>query len=172
MLHGAGGAEPPVEQIVTTAAQHGVAVLIPKSRQNTWDAALGGLGEDVVHINRALEETFKRVRVDPNRVALAGFSDGASYALTLGIANGDLFSHVIAFAPGFITPVNRYGQPDILIVHGTQDGVTSSRNTRENIVPFLRALGYAVLHHEFEGAHQVNAPESEFALDWFIANGS
>jgi phospholipase/carboxylesterase len=28
----------------------------------------------------------------------------ASYALSLGIANGNLFSHVLAFSPGFLAP--------------------------------------------------------------------
>lgn len=169
MLHGAGGDEPPVNQVAATAEQHGVAVLIPKSRQSTWDAATSaGMGADVVVIDQALQETFERVRVDPARIALAGFSDGASYALMLGIANGDLFSHIIAFAPGFINPVNRFGYPDILIVHGNSDGVTSPRNTQDNIIPFLEALGYSVLFHGFDGGHQVLAPETEFALSWFM----
>ena len=169
MLHGAGGDEPPVSQVVATAHEFGVAVLIPKSRQSTWDAAMGrAIGDDVAHINRALEETFSRVRVDPNRIALAGFSDGASYSLMIGIANGDLFSHVVAFAPGFMNPVNRFGRPRILIVHGTSDPITSAQNSEQNIAPFLRALGYSVDFHRFNGGHQVLAPESEIAVDWFL----
>jgi phospholipase/carboxylesterase len=35
-------------------------------------------------------------------VALGGFSDGASYALSLDLTNGDLFASLIAFSPGFI----------------------------------------------------------------------
>ena len=34
----------------------------------------------------------------------SGFSDGASYALSLGAANGDLFTHIAAFSPGFMRP--------------------------------------------------------------------
>jgi phospholipase/carboxylesterase len=170
MLHGAGGDEAPVDVVATAAAQHNVAVMIPRSRQATWDLALGGFGEDVLNIDRSLQETFRRVRVDPDHIALAGFSDGASYALTLGIANGHIFSHIIAFAPGFMSPVNRFGSPDIFIAHGTQDVVTSPRNTEQNIVPFLRTLGYTVQFHSFSGSHQVNAPEAAVALNWFVAN--
>jgi len=36
-----------------------------------------------------------------------GFSDGASYALSVGITNGDLFTHVIAFSPGFVAPARQ-----------------------------------------------------------------
>jgi poly(3-hydroxybutyrate) depolymerase len=42
--------------------------------------------------------------VDPQRICVSGFSDGASYALSLGLANGDLFTHVAAFSPGFMRP--------------------------------------------------------------------
>jgi phospholipase/carboxylesterase len=169
MLHGAGGDEVPVDVVADAAALHNIAVLIPRSRASTWDLAAGGFGDDVGVIDRALEETFRRVRVDPDRIALAGFSDGASYALTLGIANGDLFSHLIAFAPGFMSPVNRFGSPDIFIAHGSEDVITSPRNSEQNIVPFLRALGYTVRFHGFTGGHQVNAPEADAALAWFLA---
>jgi hypothetical protein len=40
--------------------------------------------------------------VDPTRMLLHGLSDGASYGLTLGMANGDLFGRVVASSPGFI----------------------------------------------------------------------
>lgn len=74
--------------VPTSAAageQHGFAVLVPKSRNQTWDLALGGYGADVPIIDKAMQETFKRLRVDPSRIALAGFSDGASYALSRGL---------------------------------------------------------------------------------------
>ena len=38
--------------------------------------------------------------IDPSRIAMAGFSDGASYSLSVGLANGDLFSAVFGFSPG------------------------------------------------------------------------
>jgi predicted esterase len=168
MLHGAGGTVTAVDQIFALAEQYGFAVLAPKSRGNTWDLALGGFGADVVVINEALEETFKRLRVDPARIALAGFSDGASYALSLGLANGDLFSHIIAFAPGFISPVKRTGKPDVFITHGDGDGVLSIENTRDNIVPYLRSLGYTVRFDAFEGGHRVDPAEADLASQWFI----
>ncbi|MCY1265609.1 hypothetical protein D9M69_157550 [compost metagenome] len=40
---------------------------------------------------------------DPLRLGFAGFSVGASYALTLGITNGDNASHVMAFPGGFMS---------------------------------------------------------------------
>lgn len=42
------------------------------------------------------------VAIDPAHVAIGGFSDGASCALSLGLVNGDLFTHVMAFSPGLV----------------------------------------------------------------------
>ena len=50
-----------------------------------------------------------------------------SYALSLGLANGDLFTHVIAFSPGFITPAPPSGRPPIFVSHGTADQVLADR---------------------------------------------
>jgi phospholipase/carboxylesterase len=132
--------------------------------------AQGGFGPDVLFLDRALERTFERCRVDPSRIALAGFSDGASYALSLGRPNADLFTHLVAYSPGLIAA--GYSQPrvlEIFVSHGTLDAVIPVENTRENIVPTLRALGNDVTYREFEGPHGVPAEISEAALDWFLA---
>jgi predicted esterase len=41
-----------------------------------------------------LSFVFDAYPVDPERIAVSGFSDGASYALSLGLINGTLFSQV------------------------------------------------------------------------------
>ena len=86
------------------------------------------LGLRLLAINRALEEAFTRCAIDRNRLAIGGFSDGASYALSLGLANGDVFSFVIAFSPGFIVRAQARGKlghkgveiPLVYIAHGQQ----------------------------------------------------
>jgi hypothetical protein len=45
-------------------------------------------------------------------MCVAGFSDGASYSLSLGIGAGDVFSHVAAFSPGFMTPRDARAHPE------------------------------------------------------------
>jgi phospholipase/carboxylesterase len=64
-----------------------------------------------------------------------GFSDGASYALSLGLTNGDLFRHVIAFSPGFMAPAARRGEPPVFVSHITRDGVLPIGVTSHRIVP-------------------------------------
>ena len=86
MLHGARGSAASVMPIVADAAEaHGVVVLAPDSRGVTWDVIREDYGEDVAFLDRALGEVFRTCPIDPARIALAGFSDGASYALSLGL---------------------------------------------------------------------------------------
>lgn len=100
MLHGAGGtAEQALEWLAPEATRLGVPLLAPQAVSATWDVIVGGYGADVSRIDATLEEAFTRVAVELGGVAVAGFSDGASYALSLGLANGDLFHAVLAFSP-------------------------------------------------------------------------
>src|SRR5215207_8896591 len=107
LLHGAGeDARDGLAQLRRQADEVGLILLALSSRGPTWDSILGRgrYGPDIAAIDRALDHTFSHCAVDPAHVAVGGYSDGASYALSLGIANGDLFSHVLAFSPGFLAP--------------------------------------------------------------------
>jgi len=88
-------------------------------------------------------------------VALGGFSDGASYALSLGLANGDLFEAVLAFSPGFVAPPGRTGVPRIWISHGTQDRVLPVERCGRRVSRDLARAGYDVTYEEFDGGHVV-----------------
>jgi phospholipase/carboxylesterase len=157
MLHGAGGS---AGQSIGLARDHaerlGFLVLAPKSRAASWDIVSGGrYGPDVSALDAALGEVFAAYSVDPDRVAVGGFSDGASYALSLGLINGKLFSHVFAFAPGFVAPGRAQGRPLIFIGHGMADRVLPIDDTSRRIVPELKRAGYRVTYEEFAGGHQV-----------------
>src|SRR4030095_12220916 len=68
-----------LRRIGAAADQAGVAVLAPDSRGTPGDAIRGRFGDDVAFLNRVLERVFDRLPVDPARLAIGGFSDGASY---------------------------------------------------------------------------------------------
>ncbi|MDQ6661658.1 MAG: alpha/beta hydrolase-fold protein, partial [Chloroflexota bacterium] len=124
MLHGAGGnARSSITPFLPLAEATGIILLASDSRQQTWDVISSGYGRDVTFIDQALAQTFSRYAIDPAHLAIGGFSDGASYALSLGLTNGDLFTHIIAFSPGFMAPGKRQGSPRIYISHGTHDAV-------------------------------------------------
>jgi phospholipase/carboxylesterase len=169
MLHGAGGAaRGSIEHFIAAADAAGLLLLAPDSREITWDIiARRYYGPDVAFIDRALAQTFARYAIDPSHLAIGGFSDGASYALSLGLANGDLFTHIIAFSPGFMVPPSRHGQPRIYISHGTRDAVLPIARCSRRIVPQLRREGYDVTYHEFDGPHTVPIEVALEAWQWF-----
>jgi phospholipase/carboxylesterase len=169
-LHGAGGtAETGLGILGGLADEHGLLVLAPASRGPTWDVATGRSGEDTALMDRALARVFATVPVDPGRTAVAGFSDGASYALGLGLANGDLFPRVVAFSPGFVPRVSREGRPAVFVSHGDADEVLPVERTGRPIVRALRDEGYDVTYREFAGGHAVPHEVAVAAVDWLGA---
>jgi phospholipase/carboxylesterase len=169
MLHGAGGsARHSLPLLQGLADRFGIILLAPDSRGRTWDAVAGGFGPDVAFIERALAQTFGSYHVDPARVAVAGFSDGASYALSLGATNGDLFTHVLAFSPGFMSPAARHGSPALFVSHGTKDRVLPIDACSRRIVPRAERAGYTVRYREFDGPHTVPAEIAAEAIAWFL----
>ena len=174
LLHGAGeDARDGLALLRQQADGAGLILLALSSRGPTWDLILGRgrYGADVAAIDRALKSTFSRYAVDPACVAVGGYSDGASYALSLGIANGDLFTHVLAFSPGFMAPTGQVGAPRIFVSHGTRDGWLPIERCSRRIVPQLERAGYDVTYREFEGGHVVPPEIGREAADWLVAGG-
>lgn len=167
VLHGAGqDASAGLDLLRPLADEHRFLLLAPASRRGTWDAVLDGYGPDVAVIDRALAAVFAAFPVDAGRVALAGFSDGGSYALGLGLANGTLFRRVAAFSPGFRPTAPRHGQPPVFISHGDADDVLPVDRTSRRIVPALRADGLEVTYREFHGPHTVPPEVAREAVGW------
>jgi len=168
MLHGASGRYDGYNLFCKVAAEDGIAVVTPDSRGQTWDLMLGGFGPDIAFLERALEYTFDHVAIDPKRIALAGFSDGASYALSVGLANGDLFTHVMAFSPGYMMPPSRVGKPRVFVTHGSHDEVLPVSSSRDRIVPQLKQWGHEVIYKEFNGGHALDPDLGREAFRWMI----
>jgi phospholipase/carboxylesterase len=169
-LHGANrNADRGIELLRSLSDEHGFLLLAPASEDGTWDAILGSYNADPDFINRSLARTFELSKVDPARIAMAGFSDGATYSLSIGLANGDLFSAVFGFSPGFVIPGERAGMPPVFISHGTLDPVLPIEVCSRRIVPGLQRLGYRVTYREFEGKHTLPPEVASEAMRWFMA---
>lgn len=167
MLHGAGGsARRAIQRLSGLADEAGHVLLAIDSRLATWDLLHGGFGPDVAFIDAALMSVFARCAIDPARIAIEGFSDGASYSLSLGLTNGDLFSRVIAFSPGFMNAGPLTGKPKVYISHGTADPILPIDTCSRRIVPELKRRGYDVSYHEFNGGHVVPADQARNAVTW------
>ncbi|MDQ2841364.1 MAG: phospholipase [Acidobacteriota bacterium] len=159
MLHGAGGnAEHGLGLLNAYTDGAKLILLAPESRKASWDIISDAqYGPDVSFIDECLQHVFSRYAIDQTRVALGGFSDGASYALSLGLSNGFLFRYILAFSPGFMAPVRIEGQPRIFMSHGTRDEVLPIDRCSRKLLPVLQSHGLPIEYREFEGPHTVPA---------------
>jgi predicted esterase len=165
MLHGAGQSADDMFWYLGTAHEEaGVAVLAPNSRDLSWDAIRDDFGPDVDFLNRALERALDSALIDPTRLAIGGFSDGASYAISLGLINGDLFKKVVAFSPGFIIDGTPNGKPRFFVSHGTNDRILPIDRCGRRIATQLKARGYDVTFREFDGGHEIPEPVAKEGL--------
>ena len=168
MFHGAGGVpQSALGRLRGEAESQGWLLLAPKSAASTWDVLTGGYGPDVRNLDRLL--ALVAATYPLRGYTIGGFSDGASYALSLGIANGDVFDSVIAFSPGFEASAVTNGRPRFFVSHGTADPVLPIDRCSRRIVPALEEAGYDVTYHEFEGGHTVPDAIQTKAVDWVDA---
>jgi phospholipase/carboxylesterase len=166
-FHGAGGsAASSLRLTQAAAAEHGCLVLLPNSIGRTWDFIASAWGPDVNRLQATLEVVLDHFEV--SRVAFAGFSDGASYALSVGLANGELAHTVLAFSPGFAAPPDRVGRPRVWISHGTEDAVLPIDRCARPIARTLTQAGYDVNYEEFAGPHAVPAGTVDRAVRWWL----
>jgi phospholipase/carboxylesterase len=194
LLHGAGGeGVDMVERFKAEADRRGVILLAPKSGGVTWDTVLYfnpdygsfapiaklpptnppvAFGADIKRVDKALSMLLEHVAVEPERVGLLGFSDGATYALAIGPRNPRLFSTVIALSPGFAFPTMRKGRDQrIFLAHGTEDRVLRFIGSKRDIVPNLIRHGHKVTFVPFNGGHEVPADIAAQAIDYFLDKG-
>jgi phospholipase/carboxylesterase len=155
------------------ARSRGVLVLSPTALDRTW-SIMGGEDVDAPRLRAAVEDIVARYHVDRARVLLTGMSDGATYALLCGLAEGMPFTH-LAPACGVLHPFllargdiqNARGRP-IYLVHGALDWmfpVQTARMSRDA----LQMAGAEVVYREIEDlSHTYPRDENPRILDWLL----
>ena len=179
-FYGAGGqASDVLESFRADADRDGFVLLIPTTKGATWDMiqdlqsrfgiemkVTPRYGKDLKALDVALADLFAKVAIDPKRIGMMGFSNGATYALSVGTANPQLISTVIAFSPGpaFLgksSPTQR-----IFISHGEQDEVLPYSYTR-GIVARIRVKKIPLMFESFTGGHTVPKDIHAKAIAYF-----
>lgn len=169
LFHGATGKGATiVEAFAPLADASGLILVAPDALYVSWDAISGEFGADLDFASLALDVAFDRCRVDPGRVGLAGFSDGATYAIALGRASGGLISRVAAFSAGFLIEVDPKGRPAFFLSHGMDDDVLPIELTGRPVAALLDS-GYDLQYVEFAGGHEVPASVADIAMPWLAA---
>ena len=174
MLHGAGGyPQGLLQKMEPLADKLGVILVTPHSVGRTWDLIENmqtddqpWQGPDATRLDHSLEDLFRRAAVDPKHVVLVGFSDGASYALSLGLSNPKLFTAVVALSPGIVAPQTRIDHRQLVfIAHGRSDRVLPFDATKDIADALLRS-GANVRFRPFDGDHQIDPESLTEALEW------
>lgn len=169
MLHGYAGVSQGVRYTFPLAEEFGVIVIAPESRDVTWGRSAQGFDPDVRYLGAAYRQVTGMLDVDRTHVALGGQSDGAGYALSMGLAYGDVFNHLMVFAGGLMTPFRKQGKPRIYFAHGINDVQMPIDRTARRFVPQLKEEGYDVTYQEYDGGHGVPVSVVRDAFKWFVA---
>ena len=174
LLHGAGHRQAEiVEHFEAEADKRGILLLAPDSRGITWDKVLDaeaplsvdspianqqshsfGRTPDADHVESAISGLAKILPFNRARIVLAGFSDGATFALAMGMSRRYPFEAVIAWSPGIAIENEdpARGRP-VFISHGRQDPILKFEVTRSEIVPLVQSEGALVRFVAFDGGH-------------------
>jgi phospholipase/carboxylesterase len=170
VLHGAGQSpQDALRAFQGGWGEPGLVFLAFASKGETWAIMTSHNDRDLESVDLALAEAAQRCRIDPKRIAVGGFSDGASYALTLGVADGKVFRAIMALSPGGVANRPKVGVPRIFVAHGTLDPVFPIALAGDAVVRKLRGAGYPVTYRRFRGGHEASTATSAAAIRWFLA---
>lgn len=123
---------------------------------------------DVVRIDSAIKYVLRTQAIDPNRIALLGFSDGGSYSLFLGRSNLDVFSRIAPLS-GLIPfdvdgPVNKSTQFFLSGGIGERDIIKQV----VRLAAVLRSEGYSVKTQVGMRGHVDNVQDQNFVWEWLV----
>ena len=169
MFHGAGGeANRVLPHLVPHARNRKFLLLAPQSMFVTWDIVVGGHGPDLQRLDAALSTVARHFRLDPARLAFAGFSDGGSYALSMGVTNGDVASHVIGLSAGFMNTFTQAGTPRVFLAHGRTDRQLPIETSAHPHAKRLLDSGHDLTLQPFDGDHVIVPWVVARAVDFFL----
>ena len=188
LFHGAGmSARDFLDGVRAEADRCSCLLLSVQSAGATWDtiglvgaASKNGMaardqlfGADTGRVEQALSVALRAADADRRAVVLAGFSDGASYALSLGLANPAIVGGVIAFAPGFhLEPAAINPRQRLFIAHSPTDKILSFERTRNDTVASLRKAGFDLEFRTFGGGHRVDRALLSDGVDYVLGRRS
>ena len=169
LFHGGGGSAAKILPMMEGHARNrNFLLLVPQSLFPTWDIVIAGNGPDRERLDQALGAVADRFTLDPARLCFAGHSDGGSYALSSGLTNGDVVSHVIVSSAGFMSVQVQTGAPRLFMSHGIADEqIPIARSARVHAAA-LKAAGYDLTYLEYNGPHAYQPAVVALAAAFFL----
>jgi phospholipase/carboxylesterase len=180
ILHGAGRHDEALAKAYRNEAERRQALfLIPRSVEPTWDLIASEGRLDLDFLEYAYDLIYRRYPVDALQQTLVGYSDGASYALSVGLCNCSMFSALIGWAAGFLVvdppTAERFREgvpeprPRIYLEHGTHDQLFDFQKVAIPMRDQLQKSGFDVTFSVDEGGrHMPSGSFHQEALDWYF----
>jgi predicted esterase len=186
LLHGAGRDRlNMIQRFEADADKRGIILLAPTSKGATWDAIAVAMtpmtfdsplqlkqghrftrSRDSDRVEAAIANLAKIVPVDRAHTVLAGFSDGATFALAMGMERSHQFAAVVAWSPGIaIESEGTARGRRVFVSHGRQDPLLQFEVTCGEIVPLIKSEGANVSFFAFDGVHEVPQAAKDAFLD-------
>jgi phospholipase/carboxylesterase len=132
ILHGGGGdSHEQMDWMREFAEKNDMIMLVPTATApGRWDVIYNYAGQgdgeypDVKNIDAAMKQVLRKYAIAPDRIALAGMSDGGSYSLFLGRANMDIFSRIAPLSPSiyYNEPGPQNSQTQFFLAGGLLEG--------------------------------------------------
>ncbi len=180
VLHGAGRQDEMLAKAYRDEpAKRNAFFLIPRSVMPTWDLIASGERFDLDFLEYAYDLIYRRYPIDPLQQVLIGYSDGASYGLSVGLCNSTMFSAVMVWAAGFVvldpptSELFREGVPEprprIYLEYGTHDELFDFETVALRMRDNLTESGFDVTFSVDEGGrHWPSGTFQAEALDWYF----
>ena len=130
------------------------------------------LTEAVSALRRFVQAMPELYPIDPERVVLAGFSQGAMVSNALALTQPQLMCGVASLAgaavalPPSLPPADSLAGLPVFIAHGTQDEMVPPMAARETRDWFAR-LGATVTYGEYSTGHKMNSAAMRDLQHWF-----
>lgn len=179
VLHGAGRQDEMLVKACRSEPERRQALFfVPRSVAPTWDLIAGGGRVDLDFLEHAYDLIYRRYRVDAFSQCLIGYSDGASYALSVGLSNARFFSALMVWAAGFVvldpaTADASAPKPRLYLEHGTHDQLFAFEQVALPMKQNLEKAGYDVTFSVDEGGrHWPSGSFQSEALDWYFEGSS
>ena len=123
-----------------------------------------------------ITELKKDFSFDEKQIYLAGFSQGAIMAYSVGLTRPDLI-HGIAIMSGrlleevkpLITPKEKLGKLKVFISHGTNDQTLGIHYARESVT-YLKTLNINPSYKEYVEGHGINKAMLSDMINWLNNN--
>ncbi|HEY4358643.1 MAG TPA: dienelactone hydrolase family protein [Acidobacteriaceae bacterium] len=179
LLHGRGGSAQDILGLGSALGLENIALLAPQAAGNTWYpySFLAPRDQNEPNLSSALETVGRAVGlaneagIPVERIAIAGFSQGACLTTEFAARNPMRYAGIVAFTGGLIGeeleaeyPGNLAGTP-ALLSSGDPDPHVPWRRVEES-AKILRGMGANVATHRHPGRpHTVTAEEVKLAAE-------